>query len=91
MLTIVGVCIILLVHECKRMYLAIKNQERANAFAKMTDMDSEIDETDKNFIIAEQRKIIHRMHITNLYNQKIAEHYRDLYLWRESRKERKIL
>lgn len=51
-------------------------------------MFPEIDEIDKNFIISEQSKIIRHMKNTNLYNQKIAHHYKELYLWRGIRKKK---
>lgn len=84
---IIGICIILLVNEFRKLYIVIKNQERANEYANLMNMVPEIHEIDKNFIISEQSKIIRQMKTTNLYNQKIAQHYKELYSWRESCKQ----
>jgi len=80
---VVGVCIIFLVREFTKLYIAVKNQERVNALDKIMEKYPENDEIEKNFIINEQRKIIDQINTTNFYNEKMAQHYRKLYLWRE--------
>lgn len=67
----VGVCIIFLIREFTVLYIAVKNQERINAFNKMMEKYPENDEIDKNFIIIEQHKIIDQMKTTNFYSEKL--------------------
>lgn len=49
----------------------------------MLKMDPECDDVDKNFIIAEQHKMIDALKTTVSENKKIAKHYRTLYLWQK--------
>lgn len=51
-------------------------------------MDSDCDDVDKKFIIAEQHKMIDRLKITNSYNKIMAGYYKNLYLWQQNVKER---
>lgn len=79
----VGICIAFMVRELTKLYTAIKNEERANTFTKMLEMDPDCEDFDKNFIIAEQSKIIDRLKISNSHNKIMAEHYRKLYVWKK--------
>jgi len=72
-----------MVRELTRLYTAIKNEERANTFTKMLEMDPDCEDVDKNFIILEQSKIIDRLKTSNSHNKIMAEHYRKLYVWQK--------
>jgi len=77
----IGICIVFFVHEFTKLYTSVKNQELK---AKILEIEPDSDETDKNLIIYEQRKIIEQLKTTNSYNKLIAKHYRKLYLWRKN-------
>lgn len=49
--------------------------------------DNNYDEIDKDFIIFEQHKIIDQLKITNEFNENMAKHFRELYLWPEKGKQ----
>jgi len=72
-----------MVRELTKLYTAIKNEERENTFTKMLRMDPDCEDVDKNFIIAEQSKIIDRLKTSNSHNKIMAEHYRKLYVWQK--------
>jgi hypothetical protein len=81
---VVGICIAFLVHEFRKLYESVKNEDRKIVFDQMMEMDMEGDDFDKIFIISEQRKIINKLKIKNNFNKKVAKHYKELYLWREN-------
>lgn len=64
----------------------MKNEERRILYNKMM-KDNNYDEIDKDFIIFEQHKIIDQLKITNEFNENMAKHFRELYLWPEKGKQ----
>lgn len=81
---VVGICIVFLVHEFRKLYVSVKNEDRKIVFDQMMEMDMAGDDFDKDFIILEQHKIINQLKIENNFNKKVANHYKKLYLWREN-------
>lgn len=78
----IGIWIVVLVREFTKLYGTVKDQERVDRFMEV---DSEINEVDKNLVILQQRKIIEQLKNANTYYKMTAKLYKKLYLWQENK------
>lgn len=70
-------------HEFIKVYKIVNSEKSHILYNSIVNIIHENDETEKDFIITEQRQIINQLMTTNSFYKRMAKHFRKLYLWRE--------